>query len=175
VPVEGTLAGAGMNFARPGYKLDRRPSATLSLFLDPKLVVHDALLQPLRALQHDRTMIRSGRKAFFEPVPQSAQQVRAFVREACTAWELPSDAPVLMVDELATNAITHAHTPFWVKASMGAGGLRVEVGDGNPLVPVVTEAAPHAESGRGMQIVATLASRWGTKRCDRGKTVWFEV
>ncbi len=120
-------------------------------------------------------MIASGRKAFFEPRPQSAQQVRAFVRDACTAWKVPPDAPILMVDELATNAITHAHTAFWVSTFRRSEGLRVEVGDGNPRVPVLGEAAPDAESGRGLQIVAALALRWGTDLDGEGKTVWFEV
>jgi hypothetical protein len=162
-----------MNFARRGYKLIESPTTFRTS--QSELAVHDALLQPLRTLQQDQSVIGSGRKAFFEPLPQSAQQVRTFVREACTAWDLPFDAPVLMVDELATNAIIHAHTPFWVSACPQGGGLRVEVGDGNPQTPALTEATPHAESGRGMQIVAALARRWGTKRGDEGKTVWFEV
>ena len=53
-------------------------------------------------------MIGPRRKAFFEPVPRSAQDVRAFVRDACRAWKVPADDPVLMVDELASNAIRQA-------------------------------------------------------------------
>jgi hypothetical protein len=120
-------------------------------------------------------MMGAGRKAFFEPLPQSARDVRAFVREACTAWAVPPDAPVLMVDELASNAITHAGTAFWVSASKKSNGLRVEVGDGNPGVPVLSESEAQAESGRGLLIVSALARRWGTDRDAHGKTVWFEV
>jgi two-component sensor histidine kinase len=116
-----------------------------------------------------------GRKAFFEPLPRSAQEVRAFVRDACQAWHLPADAPVLMVDELATNAITHARTAFWVSARPQANGLRVEVGDGNPRLPALAEVGPEAESGRGLSIVAALARRWGAEPCQAGKTGWFEV
>jgi len=117
----------------------------------------------------------TGRKAFFEPLPRSAQEVRAFVRDACQAWHLPADAPVLMVDELATNAIAHACTAFWVSAQPQANGLRVEVGDGNPRLPALAEVGLEAESGRGLSIVAALARRWGTEPCQAGKTVWFEV
>jgi hypothetical protein len=120
-------------------------------------------------------MISSGRKAFFQPLPQSARDVRAFVLEACTAWAVPPEGPVLMVDELACNAITHAGTAFWVSARKQSNGLRVEVGDGNPGIPVLGEGETQGESGRGLQIVAALARRWGTRRDSQGKTVWFEV
>jgi hypothetical protein len=120
-------------------------------------------------------VIEPGRKAFFEPLPQSAREARAFVRDACAAWRVPPDAPVLMVDELASNAISHARTAFWVTAYPQSNGLRVEVGDANPGLPVLADQGAHAESGRGLQIVAALARRWGTDRADEGKTVWFEV
>lgn len=117
----------------------------------------------------------SGRKAFFKPLPQSAGEVRAFVRDACAAWDVPADAPILMVDELATNAIIHARTAFWVSARREADGLRVEVGDESPRAPVLGDPVAQAESGRGLQIVAALARRWGTDRDEDGKTVWFVV
>jgi hypothetical protein len=120
-------------------------------------------------------MINSGRKAFFQPLPQSAGDVRAFVREACTAWAVPPEGPVLMADELASNAIIHAGTPFWVSARQQSNGVRVEVGDGNPGIPVLADGEAEGESGRGLHIVAALARRWGTCRDSQGKTVWFEV
>jgi anti-sigma regulatory factor (Ser/Thr protein kinase) len=120
-------------------------------------------------------MVGSGRKAFFKPRPQSAGEVRAFVRDVCAAWGVPADAPILMVDELATNAITHARTAFWVSACRQPGGLRVEVGDESPRAAVLGDPVAQAESGRGLQIVAALARRWGTDRDEDGKTVWFEV
>ena len=120
-------------------------------------------------------VIGSRRKAFFEPVPHSAQEAREFVRDACRAWQVDADDPVLMVDELATNAILHGRTAFWVTAQTQPDGLRVEVGDDNPRAPALADVGPEAESGRGLLIVATLARRWGTAPCEMGKTVWFEV
>ena len=64
---------------------------------------------------------------------------------------------------------------FWVSAQPKPDGLRVEVGDDNPLAPALAEVGPEAESGRGLRIVAALARRWGTDPCEAGKTVWFEV
>jgi hypothetical protein len=33
----------------------------------------------------------------------------------------------------------------------------------------------HAESGRGLRLVQTLASRWGVREDTRGRTIWFEL
>lgn len=120
-------------------------------------------------------MIDPRRKAFFEPVPNSAQEVRAFVRDACRAWQVDAADPVLMADELATNAILHGRSAFWVSAQPRPDGLRVEVGDDNPRAPALADAGPEAESGRGLRIVAALARRWGSEPFGAGKTVWFEV
>jgi hypothetical protein len=52
----------------------------------------------------------------------------------------------------------------------------VSVQDANPQLPAEpADAAPHAESGRGMRIVATLADRWGVENAGDGKAVWFEL
>ncbi len=56
--------------------------------------------------------------------------------------------------------------------------LRVEVFDGDTLPPVLLAADNDATSGRGMQIIAAAADRWGYESDERdginGKTVWAE-
>jgi hypothetical protein len=55
-------------------------------------------------------------------------------------------------------------------------GVRVEVLDANPTMPVAGTLAPGALSGRGLTLVQSLARRWGAPHNkDGGKTVWFEV
>ncbi|MFI9598489.1 ATP-binding protein [Streptomyces sp. NPDC052043] len=56
------------------------------------------------------------------------------------------------------------------------GGVRVEVADGCPELPVRAVGHPLADGGRGLVLVAAVTDRWGvTVRPDgRGKTVWFE-
>ncbi|MCX4964568.1 ATP-binding protein [Streptomyces sp. NPDC079020] len=54
-------------------------------------------------------------------------------------------------------------------------GLLVEVSDPLPDPPTERSAGPEDEGGRGLQLVACSACRWGTRRGKTGKTVWFEL
>lgn len=56
-----------------------------------------------------------------------------------------------------------------------APGLLVEVSDPLPDPPTERSAGPDDEGGRGLQLVACSARRWGTRRGKSGKTVWFEL
>jgi hypothetical protein len=56
-----------------------------------------------------------------------------------------------------------------------AGVLRVAVADGSRLLPVVKSYDRTAVTGRGLQLVAELADRWGVEFTDNGKVVWFEL
>ncbi len=55
------------------------------------------------------------------------------------------------------------------------GVLRVEVSDPLPDPPRERVARPDDEDGRGLQLVASAARRWGTRPGEAGKTVWFEL
>ena len=79
----------------------------------------------------------------------------------------------LLCAELAANAVRHGGGDFLrlVVARRG-GALRVEVIDGGDgFEPPPRD--PRAFRGRGLELVDTLASRWGV---ERGSThVWFEL
>lgn len=82
----------------------------------------------------------------------------------------------LLTSELVTNAIRHGSPPIGLTAMVvPAGGVRVEVCDATPADVEPREPGPLAVGGRGLQMVETLAERWGTTHHDAGKTVWFEV
>jgi hypothetical protein len=53
----------------------------------------------------------------------------------------------------------------------------IEVWDTNPLPPVVTQADPDDESGRGLMLVDALCEHWGWTVPDGwcGKAVWAEI
>lgn len=82
---------------------------------------------------------------------------------------------MLLVSELASNAILHAVTDFEVMVHVTDDGVRVEVTDSSRSVPTMRPYAPDAVSGRGMHIVATTADRWGCEPQADGKVVWFEL
>ncbi len=81
---------------------------------------------------------------------------------------------LLVVSELATNAVMHARTRYLVELSVD-GLVRVEVTDRSDAWPPLDRVTPYAVGGRGLQVVAALRTRWGIDWLDDGKVVWAEV
>jgi two-component sensor histidine kinase len=104
----------------------------------------------------------------------SVAAARRFVRAALDG--LPDDRRdglTLVVSELATNALLHAATGFEVTVRWN-GSVRIDVSDGSPTMPVRRPATPREVTGRGLQLVEELCSRWGADARDGGKSVWCE-
>jgi hypothetical protein len=59
--------------------------------------------------------------------------------------------------------------------SCSRGQLRVDVYDTSCCWPVVSDADAHAETGRGLMLVATLSADWGFYRTPAGKAVFFTL
>ena len=111
-------------------------------------------------------------------VRQARNMVMAQLIEAgCTIETI--EAARLVTSELATNAIRHADGErYTVDVDIDHGVLRVEIVDDDPTLPVESEpeAAPDAEGGRGLWLVAALAQRWGVRPTGAGgKAVWFQM
>jgi hypothetical protein len=86
------------------------------------------------------------------------------------------EAAVLVVSELATNAVLHARSGFTVVLQLEASGsLRIEVLDGSARLPLHRTATPGAATGRGLAIVQGLVSAWGAEPLDKGKRVWVQL
>ncbi|CAL9469736.1 hypothetical protein SUDANB174_04864 [Streptomyces sp. enrichment culture] len=117
----------------------------------------------------------------FPAAPDAVRTARSLVRRTLDEWRLGGvgDIAALLVSELVTNALRHATGPIGVRLVRGAAGadgvLRVEVSDPLPDPPRERVARPDDEDGRGLQLVASAARRWGTRPGEEGKTVWFEL
>jgi PAS domain S-box-containing protein len=100
---------------------------------------------------------------------------RARAREQLEAWHLDDHvfATELVVSELVTNVLNHAGGNPRVRLIRGE-HLTVEVSDDSTTSPHLRHARAQDESGRGLLIAATLASRWGTRYGEQGKTIWVE-
>ncbi len=105
--------------------------------------------------------------------------VRRWVREVLSTWRVTStviDDVVLLVSELATNAVQHAGTVFEVALTLPPGRVRASVADDNPSLPQPRSPRPSAVSGRGLKMVRSLSVGWGAEPVSGdGKVVWFEV
>ena len=113
------------------------------------------------------------------PEPASVPAARRFANDAIIdlgAAEAADEAQ-LLVSELATNAVMHAHTPIRLSILRADGGVRVEVRDDDPSLPAVPSDMPTdlATGGRGILLVDLLARHWGVNSNEKGKTVWFEL
>jgi anti-sigma regulatory factor (Ser/Thr protein kinase) len=112
------------------------------------------------------------------PRPDSGRLARRFVRSSTChvhPGAIVEDA-LLMVSELVGNAVRHGAPPIVLSVEcLSSTELEVVVRDGSPRTPVPRHAGLLDESGRGMALVATLSTSWGTKHDGRGKQVWFRV
>ncbi|WP_433383231.1 ATP-binding protein [Actinoplanes sp. CA-142083] len=113
------------------------------------------------------------------PMPANAKIARDLVGTACTSWGLEhlSDGARLVASELAANAITHAATEFDVTVSYTGTYLRIGVQDGSPTPPRASGKAPGNSAtmptgGRGLYIVAEVATHSGHVGLPDGKIVW---
>ncbi len=115
----------------------------------------------------------------FPAQPGAVRTARALVRKRLADWGLDAlgDIAALLVSELVTNSLRYASGPIGVRLVrvVSIGALLVEVSDPLPDPPHTRPAALDDEGGRGLQLVARAARRWGTRRGERGKTVWFEL
>ncbi|MFD0481791.1 ATP-binding protein [Kineococcus sp. GCM10028916] len=87
-----------------------------------------------------------------------------------------ADAEVCL-SELVTNALLHAGTGVSVRVRLTPSVLRLEVGDGSPVVPQWVPRSLTASTGRGLPLITALSTaRGGEVHPDgRGKTVWCEL
>ncbi|WP_327352192.1 ATP-binding SpoIIE family protein phosphatase [Streptomyces sp. NBC_01304] len=109
--------------------------------------------------------------------PQEVGRARQLVCEQLAAWGLSavSETVELLVSELVTNAVRHAHSRHVELRLVRSDALLGEVEDDDHTLPTLRSAGPADEFGRGLRVVSSLAREWGASRTGEGKSVWFEV
>ncbi|MCS0605773.1 SpoIIE family protein phosphatase [Streptomyces sp. LP11] len=130
------------------------------------------------------SVITARAAASFEPVGRSVATARSFVRDTLQGWGFADvvDDAVVLTSELVTNAVVHAGTQAEVLCLRTEDGVRVEVSDRYPEREVPLQGAvsagmgnPDREGGRGLQLCAALATRWGVDYTPTHKNVWFQL
>ena len=121
------------------------------------------------------TLIARPRRRVFPGRADQIANARAFTRRTLGPCPVLDDA-VLLVSELATNAVKHTRSgnagSFYVTVCQGETSLLIAVEDeGSDGIPLPRPADVLAEDGRGLGLVDLVADRWG--HCSR--TVWFEL
>ncbi|MFD1662675.1 SpoIIE family protein phosphatase [Streptomyces caeni] len=109
---------------------------------------------------------------------EAAPHARAFASGVLTSWRFPvdlHDLGVLAASELVANSLQHGIPPMRLRLRRTDRRLIIEVTDGDEHLPRRRRAEPADEAGRGIAIVATIASSWGSRRTPGGgKAVWCE-
>ncbi|MBY8338719.1 SpoIIE family protein phosphatase [Streptomyces spinosirectus] len=129
------------------------------------------------------SVITARAAASFEPVGRSVATARSFVRDTLQGWGFADivDDAVVLTSELVTNAVVHAGTSADVLCLRSDEGVRIEVADRYPEreIPLqgspVNMGSPDREGGRGLQLCAALAGRWGVEYTSTHKQVWFQL
>ncbi|MFD7131514.1 SpoIIE family protein phosphatase [Streptomyces sp. NPDC059894] len=129
------------------------------------------------------SVITARAAASFEPVGRSVATARSFVRDTLQGWGFADivDDAVVLTSELVTNAVVHAGTHADVLCLRTDDGVRIEVADRYPEREVPLQGSPASmgspdrEGGRGLQLCAAIAGRWGVEYTPTHKNVWFQI
>lgn len=109
---------------------------------------------------------------------EAAPRARAFASGVLASWRFTDELRelgVLAASELVANSLQHGTPPMRLRLRRTDRRLIIEVTDGDEHLPRRVSADPGDEKGRGISIVATIASAWGARRTpDGGKAVWCE-
>jgi anti-sigma regulatory factor (Ser/Thr protein kinase) len=123
----------------------------------------------------------------FAALREAPGMARAYARASLSEWGLTdfSDVAELILGELVANAVNASEQArqtgvlvIRVCLIADADVLTIEVWDQAPGMPVLKNADPLAENGRGLAIVDDLTrGAWGCQPAigQRGKCVWAEL
>ena len=110
--------------------------------------------------------------AAFDSSAESVAQARRLVKRQLDDWgqsDLSDDAR-LVVSELLTNAALHAKPPIKLRLARLPTGVRLEVSDGSPELPLKVHAGTDVMTGRGWSLVEALCHSWGVQSAGRGRS-----
>ena len=142
----------------------------------PPQSLRDELVRVAASATAVSDVLRTERERFPAEL-YSARDARRFAAKVLSSWGCDDleDAVLLLVSELVTNAVIHAHSDVEVVLRLRPARVRVEIIDAAAEYVQRRDAASEDQSGRGMALTEALTAAWGVDTLVAGKSVWFEV
>jgi anti-sigma regulatory factor (Ser/Thr protein kinase) len=113
-----------------------------------------------------------------DPVAGATSAIRHTLRDVFADWRLTDDTAddaLMVVEEMLTNVVDHARTPFRLVVRLNQTILHIAVHDHSPQQVRVQALDLGRPRGRGLLMIAGIATRWGSDADDNGKTMWAEI
>lgn len=109
--------------------------------------------------------------------PGSVGVARNYVSDTLTRWgqQHQTGTACLLVSEIVTNAVRHAHAPVTMSLYLTAREIIAEIAADSPEWPQRRLPDPDDEDSRGLILVEALSASWGARPTETGKTVWFNL
>jgi serine/threonine-protein kinase RsbW len=129
----------------------------------------------------DDVVLAAMKRRHFLRRPEQVAAARRFVTQAFADGSELGETARLLVSETVTSSLDRARPgpgegTLVIGYAIVDGWLRVEVSDdGGPARLRRRVHGVDAQSGRGLRLVQTLASRWGVREDPSGRTIWFEL
>ncbi|MDH6622508.1 PAS domain-containing protein/anti-sigma regulatory factor (Ser/Thr protein kinase) [Streptomyces sp. LBL] len=111
-------------------------------------------------------------------LPDAVMHARRFTARTLRRWkaEAVSDAVLLVVSELVTNALVHTQGPVRVDLTLRGDRVRVCVSDSSPRAPAKPVIVDwESTGGRGLLLVEAMSDSFGSTPVAGGKQVWSEI
>lgn len=141
----------------------------------PATKLCDELVRIIETRHDTDDVIETARQSFPADL-KSVRVARKFVAGVLESWGFDDqDSAALLVSELVTNAIVHAHSSVELAVHLRPLRVRVEVIDTAREHVRRRDAKDDEQSGRGMALIEALAAAWGIDSLLAGKSVWFEM
>ncbi|MBM2619448.1 ATP-binding protein [Actinoplanes sp. LDG1-06] len=106
------------------------------------------------------------------PMRQAAGDV---LRSAGDASGNVVDDALLVISELVQNVNQHTRSDGVLSIDVVGNDVLIQVTDHDPAPPRPQAPDGHRAGGRGLLLVAAVATGWGVRRTSQGKTVWARL
>jgi hypothetical protein len=142
--------------------------------------MHSCVLQAPADGEHDtiKHASRTDLTASFPAERDSPGRARRLAVAELRRWGIAEDVVnevALVLSEMASNAVLHAGSPFFVRVQSRDSIVRVAVHDQSPVLATGSDGGMVVRAPHGLAVIQALSTQWGVEDTPDGKIVWAEL